>query len=45
MTHALPFIVIPAKAGIPGREGAALLHQAPAFVGATACAGPTGGAQ
>ena len=29
-------IVIPAKAGISGREVTALLHEAPAFAGATA---------
>ncbi len=31
----MSLIVIPAKAGIPGREVLALLHETPAFAGAT----------
>ena len=31
----MKFIVIPAKAGISGQEGTDLLHETPAFAGAT----------
>jgi hypothetical protein len=35
MTPTLPLIVIPAEAGISGREVPARLHEAPAFAGVT----------